>query len=158
MLVNKLGFGNMDFRKKVKMRIGFSALFFVLGALTVGIVLSVDPFTSELTHDMSFASGFYFGLGFGLMGAGIATIIKNVRYLKNTEKFKAAEIANNDERNRYIANRTWSISAFIMISLTYLAVIIAGIYDTVIFSTLLAVLGVFGLVLLIVQIVLKKLY
>jgi len=158
MLVDKLGFGNMDFRKKVKLRIYFSALLIVLGALAVGIVLSFEPFAADIAHDKSFTQGFYFGMGFGLIGAGIATIIKNMRYLKSAEKFKAAEIAAKDERNRYIANRTWSISAFIMLFLIYMAVIIAGMYNMLVFSTLLAVLGAYGLILLIVHIILKKMY
>ena len=158
MLINKLGFGNMDFGKRVKMRIWGSAVLIVLGALAVGIVLFLESLGAEYSHDTSFALGFYLGLGLGLIGAGSTTIIKNVRYLKNTDKFKAAEIAYKDERNRFISNKTWSVSAFTMLVLIYLAVIISGIYDIVVFRTLLAVLGVFGLVLLIVNTVLKKIY
>jgi peptidoglycan/LPS O-acetylase OafA/YrhL len=152
MLVNKLGFENMEFGKKVKLRIWFSAVLIVLGALTVGAIFYYGLIGAD------FSSGFYFGLGFGLICAGIATIIKNMIYLKNAEKFKAAEIAYKDERNRYISNKTWSVSALIMLFLIYLAVVIAGSYNMMVFFTLLAVLGVFGLVLLIVQTVLKKIY
>ena len=158
MLINKLGYGNMDFGKRVKMRIWGSVLLIVLGALAVGIVLFLEPLSTEYSHDMSFVLGFYFGLGFGLIGAGTATIIKNTRYLKSTDKFKAAEIAYKDERNRFISNKTLSVSALTMLILTYLAVIISGIYNIVIFRTLLAVLGVFGLVLLTVSTILKKMY
>jgi hypothetical protein len=142
----------MDFRKKVNMRIWFSVLLILLGAVSIGIVYFFGLFGT------SFRAGFYFGLGAGLIGAGTATIIRNVIYLKNASKFKAAEIADKDERNRFIINRTWSLSAAIMLFLIYMAVIVGGILDITIFFTLLAVLGAFVLVLLIVQIVLKKLY
>ena len=158
MLINKLGFGNMDFGKRVKMRIWGSALLIVLGALAVGIVLFLEPLSTEYSHDMSFVLGFYFGSGLGFIAAGTATIIKNTIYLKSTAKFKAAEIAYKDERNRFISNKTWSVSAFTMLALTYLAVIISGIYDIVVLRTLIAVLGVFGLTLLVVNTVLKKIY
>ena len=152
MFVNKLSFGNMDFRRKVTLRIWVSALLVLLGAVTIGIVYFFGLFGA------SFSAGFYFGLGCGLIGAGVATIIKNATYLKSANKFKAAETADKDERNRFIKNRTWSLSAVIMLFVVYLAVIISGIFDIVVFCTLLAVLAVFGLVLLIVQTVLKKLY
>ena len=155
MLVNKLGFGKMDFRKKVKTRIWLSALLIVLGALSAGVVLFAGTFG---WHGLAFTNGFYLGLGFGLMAAGLVTILKNVRYLKNAEKFKVAEIADQDERNRFVSNRTWSLSAAIMLCLVYLAVIIAGMCNIVVFKTLLIVLGAFALVLLIVHIILKKIY
>ncbi|MCL1906219.1 MAG: hypothetical protein FWG06_04360 [Clostridiales bacterium] len=158
MLVNKLGSGNMDFGKKVKMRIWGSAVLIVLGAITAGIVLFLEPLSAEYSNDASFLLGFYFGLGFGLIGAGTATIIKNTRYLKNADKFKAAEIAYKDERNRFISNKTWSVSALAMLVLIYLAVIISGVYNMMVFRTLLMVLGVFGLVLLIVNTTLKRIY
>jgi uncharacterized membrane protein HdeD (DUF308 family) len=158
MLINELSFGNMDFRKKVKMRIWLSVLLIILGALTAGIVLCFEPFSAEYSHDTSFVLGFYFGMGFGLIGAGAATLVKNARYLKNADKFKVAEIAHLDERNRFIANKTWSVAALIMLFLIYLATIIAGIYDIVVFRTLLTVLGAFFLVLLAVKIALKKMY
>jgi len=152
MLINKLGYKNTEFRKKIKLRIWFSAALIVLGALTVSAVYYFGLFGKDFT------SGFYFGLGFGLMGAGIATILKNLRYLKNADRFKAAETADQDERNRYITSRTWSVSAFIMLVLIYIAIIITGIYNVVVFSTLLVVLGAFFLVLLIVKTTLKKIY
>ena len=152
MLVNKLGFSNMDFRKKVKLRIWISAVLIVLGAISVGTV-----FYLGLVGE-GFIAGFYFGLGFGLIGAGIATIIRNMIYLKNADKFKAAETIYRDERNRFIANKTWSLTALIMLFLLYAAVIVAGVYNIVVFGALLAVLGAFGLVLLVVQIILKKMY
>ena len=49
-----------------------------------------------------YSSGYYVGLGCGLIAAAIITIIKNLRLLKNKEDLKQREIYESDERNRMI--------------------------------------------------------
>jgi len=159
MVLGNFTAGGNNFRKKIMIRIWLSALIAVLGAITLGIIYSNNLFQSdEIGHLDNFTRGFYFGMGFGLVGAGIATIIKSVMYLKNKEKYKAAEIQDKDERNRFIGLKTGTLSAFIMFFTIYAATIVSGIYNVVVFCTLLSVLGAFAVVMFIVSIVLKKIY
>ena len=96
-------------------------------------------------------------MGFGVIVAGVITIINNVRLLKNPEKLKEREIYESDERNKMIGLKTWSYAGYAMFILLYIAQMVAGAFNVMVMNTLLAVLGVFALCLFFSRVILSKL-
>ena len=151
---------SISFRKKVKLRIWLSFLIALLGFATIGIFVlaNIVDFASigKTEHMRGFLDGFYTGMGGGLIGAGIVTAVKNIRLLKNPEKFKIAEIAESDERERFIIHKTFTAAAFITFVLLLVSTIIAGLYNPTVFVTLLCAFGAFVFVLMLSYIVIRK--
>ena len=156
--------GNAHISKKpfdhyVKTKIWLGGLIALTGVVTFILMIGsmYGVFTNVITSNSeSFASGFYTGIGGGLAGAGIATVIKYARLLRNPQKFKMAEIEYHDERNRYIISRTFSLTTFISLFTLLLAVIVFGLIDHGIFITLLFTLGVYAMILFITYIIVSK--
>ena len=99
--------------KKIKNRIIYSVCLVVLGV--VSAVLGVLGVGSFLPIEMSeYIGGFYTGTGTGLIVAGIITIIRNVRILKDEKLLKEKDIFENDERNKLIGLKTWSYTGYAM--------------------------------------------
>lgn len=154
MLISRINFSNTSYKNKVIIKNFISIGIVLLGiaSLTLSICMKMGIINS--IND--FSNGFYTGTGGGLIGAGIATIIKNVILLRNEEKLKKAEIESNDERNKLIGQKTLSISAIIGFFIIYICLIISGFYNEVVFSTLLCCLGGIGLIAFVVYIILNK--
>lgn len=142
----------MCIEKKIKIRITYCIVLIVLGVVS----LYVGNFVPLNSGDAEYSAGYYTGLGFGVIAAGVITIIKNVRLLKNQEKLKEREIYESDERNRMIGLKTWSYAGYAMFILLYIAQMVAGVFNVVVMNTLLAVLGLFALCLFISRVVLSK--
>lgn len=140
-----------DFEKRCKNRITLGIFFAVLGLITLLLapvsrqfpVLYLEP-----GHD-TFVPGFYNGLGFGLLAAGIMTVVRNRRYLTNPQLKKSREIYETDERNRMLGLRCWAYAGYSMFLALYIGVIISGFISITAMKVLLAVAAVFSLLLLI---------
>ena len=98
----------INFEKRCRSRIITGILFALLGAAALGMafiskshvfVLYLEPGYRE------YIPGFYGGTGVGLMAAGIITVMRNMRYLKDPELRKARKIYETDERNRLLGLR-----------------------------------------------------
>jgi len=161
MLVNEIS--GMDFKKKLQITIVLSVLLIILGIASTMLVCfdKIGAPETDLIDDLNtfeFTQGFYIGTGLGLICAGLVTLIKNVLCLKNKENFKIAETAYNDERNKFIKNKMWSISGIVMLFALYIALLISGLFNIIVLKTLVIVLGTFGIIILITKIVLNKIY
>lgn len=141
----KSGFGNTSFRKVLKIQMWVGALIIFVGLKCFLLVLlnqvgTLESITSNFgIHlvNLSFMEGFYTGFGCALMGAGIALIARNLRLIKNEEKYKRAEIGFLDERNRFIKSATLSTTSSIFIVGLAFAIVVAGMFNSVVFVTLL---------------------
>jgi uncharacterized membrane protein len=143
----------ISFEKKVKLSIIIGSFLFVLGVVIVCLAFA---FQNYFIND--FMSGFYFGTGGGLGGAGLAIAIYYLRLTKNQEKYKKREIADADERNRFIVTKSGYISFFLIMLLVYKAAIIAGFFNIFVFITLLCVLVLMIIVFLLTHLILRALY
>lgn len=144
---------NMSIEKKIKIRIIYCIVLIVLGVVS----LYVGNFVPLNTGDAEYSAGYYTGLGFGVIVAGVITIIKNVRLLKNPEKLKEREIYESDERNKMIGLKTWSYAGYAMFIFLYIAQMVAGVFNVLVMNTLLAVLALFALCLFFSRVILSKL-
>lgn len=149
---------NINFDKRCKTRIVLGILFAVLGAAAVALsfmapnlpVLFLEPgYRDSIT-------GFYLGTGCGLIGAGIMTAIKNIRYLKNPELKKKQKIYETDERNRMIGLRCWAYAGYTVMVGLYIGILVGGFISLTVLRTLLAVLGIYAAILLVFKILLQK--
>lgn len=155
MRIGNTGLFNMPFRKKVKFRLWFAIAITVAGFILLASTW-LGVFGDRINDE--FVSGFYSGLGGGLMGGGIATIIKNRRMLNNPGRFNAAEIAEKDERTIFVTNKTYVATTYIVSMLVFAGVIISMLFNRTVAMTLLSVLGVFGVVFTTSYFIIKKRY
>lgn len=159
MILGNAHISKKPFDKYVKNKIWIGGLLALVGIATFILMLCKmnGVFSNIITeHHTSFANGFYTGIGGGLAGAGLATMFRFGRLLRNPEKYKIAEIEYHDERNRYIISRTFSLTTFISLFTLLAAVIVFGLIDFTIFVTLLCALAVYAVILLITYIVVSK--
>lgn len=144
---------NMRIEKKIKIRIIYCIVLIILGVIS----LYVGKFVPLNSGDAEYSAGYYTGLGFGVIAAGVITIIKNVKLLKNQEKLKEREIYESDERNKMIGLKTWSYAGYAMFILLYIAQMVAGVFNVLVMNTLLATLALFALCLFVSRVILSKL-
>lgn len=138
--------------KRIKNRIIYSVCLIVLGAISA--VLGAGGF---LPLEMSdYVSGFYTGVGSGLIVAGIITIIRNVRVLKDEKLLKEKEIYENDERNKMIGLKTWSYTGYAMLIILYVGLLVAGFIGEMVLNTVLVIIGVYALCLFFAGLYCKK--
>lgn len=91
----------------------------------------------------------YVVTGLALIAAGVMSVMKNLRCLKDENLLKERALVENDERNRMMGLRCWSYTGYTMFLLLYIGVLVSGFFNEIVMRTLLAVIGVFALVLLI---------
>ena len=160
MLLNNLFIDSpINFEKKCKTRITASCFLMALGVITIALsFLAGDqiPVLYMAADHYDFIPGFYMGTGFGLLFAAIATIIKNVRYLKKPDLKKEREIYETDERNRMLGLRSMAYAGYAMLVILYIGILVSGFISIIILKTLLVILAVYVLVLFIFRMILQK--
>ena len=160
MLLNNLFIDSpINYEKKCKTRITASCCLMALGVITIALsFLAGDqvPVLYMAADHYDFIPGFYMGTGFGLLFAAIATIIKNVRYLKKPDLKKEREIYETDERNRMLGLRSWAYAGYAMLFILYIGILVSGFISIIILKTLLVILAVYVLVLFIFRMILQK--
>lgn len=138
--------------QKIKKKIAYSVTLIVLGAITLVLGLgSVVPV--EMSDNIS---GFYIGVGSGLIAASIITIIRNIRTLKNPEKLKEKEIYDNDERNKMIGLKCWSYAGYAMFLILYAGMLVAGFIGEWVLCTFLVIMGLYALCLFLAKLYCEK--
>ncbi|MBS6646614.1 MAG: hypothetical protein KH366_23850 [Clostridiaceae bacterium] len=149
---------NIDFDKRCRSRIMIGALFAALGAVAVVLSFASDylPVMYLEPGYRESISAFYIGTGCGLIGAGIMTVINNIRYLKKPELKKKRKIYETDERNRMIGLRCWAYTGYTMMLGLYIGILAGGFISLTVLKTLLAVLAVYAVILGIFKIILQR--
>ena len=154
MMLNNFVSGTpMEFTKRCRLRAICSIGFIILGAaaLVVSFLYGNQlPVLGEITADeQDFARGFYTGIGFGVIAAGLVTLIKNIRFLKNADLRKKRALYEDDERNRMIGTKCWAYAGYTLFLCLYVGILAAGFFNMTVLKVLLAVFGVYGGLLLI---------
>lgn len=149
----------INFEKRCRSRIITGILFALLGAAALGMafiskshvfVLYLEPGYRE------YIPGFYGGTGVGLMAAGIITVMRNMRYLKDPELRKARKIYETDERNRLLGLRCWAYTGYTVMILLYIGILVSGFISLTVSRTLMAVIACYGVILVIFRRMLQK--
>jgi len=148
-----LGSSKKSIEEKVKFRILLSVALIVLGMAS--IIISII-FEHSIPSD--FFRGFYAGTGGGLIGAGVIMLAMNIVLLKNKEKLKKTEIEENDERNKFLWSKASSLSFLITFFSLYGGLLIAGIFNIVVFYTILCLAAAMFFIFLVTFLVVRKIY
>jgi hypothetical protein len=128
--------------------IGMKCLLIVL-LDQVGCLQSLTSQFGIVLVNLSFMKGFYTGFGCALIVVGAAMIIRNALLPRNGEKFRKAEINYLDERNRFIKSATLNTTSYVFMIVLAFAIVISGMFNSVVFVTLLGAFIVYLMILLI---------
>lgn len=74
--------------------------------IIIGVILFVLALMQIIDQSM------WAGIGGGLIGAGAAMLIRNIKYITNEEYKEKIDIQNNDERNKFLANKAWAWAGY----------------------------------------------
>ena len=154
MWLNQLFIENpIDFEKRCRNRIVYGICFILLGAAAIGLSFAVRNHAMVMYLEQGykdFMPGFYSGTGFGLAAAGVISIMRNLKYLRNPELKEKRRIYETDERNRMLGLRCWAYTGYTMMISLYIGILISGFISMTVTKTLISV-AVFFAVLLLVQ-------
>jgi hypothetical protein len=162
----KSNLGGMPYRKALKIKIGVSMVLILVGLKCLLLVLlnqvgDLQSLTSTFGIDLvnlDFMQGFYSGFGCGLIVVGIVYIVRTVTLLKNEEKYKKAEIEYMDERNRFIRSLTFNTTSAIFLVALSFGIVISGMFNSIVFVTLLGTFAIYLLLLLSTFLVFRSKY
>ena len=90
----------------------YLSLFWIL----VGIALFV-------CSAMGWIDSYWSGMGGGFLGVGIVQLARHIRYRKDEEYREKVDVANGDERNRYIAGKAWAWAGYLFVLVSGVATI-----------------------------------
>lgn len=96
-------------------RMILSIFWIVLGGILVGCNIA------------GLISDYWCGMGGGLIGAGIVQTIRNLRYLRDPEYREKWDTTNQDERNRFLANKAWAWAGYLYVLAGAVATIVLQI-------------------------------
>ena len=119
--------------KSVKINLFMSVILLVVGAILIarGIVLKFPDGYTESS---------LFGLGCGLISAGIVSTIGSIRMLRNPSKVEEVEINKKDERNVLIREKTnskvYSIFVYIECFIVIISMLLGKREISLLFSVL----------------------
>ena len=97
---------------KSNRRMILSVVWIVLGASLLGCNLA------------GLLSDYWGGLGGGLLGVGVFQAVRNVRYLRNPEYREKVDTTNQDERNKFLANKAWAWAGYLFVMIAAVATIV----------------------------------
>lgn len=149
----------IDFEKRCRNRIAVGCLLGGLGLVSAALSFAAGgglPVPYLDPGQLDFITSFYRGTGIGLIVAGLAVVVKNVRYLKNPELKKRREVYETDERNRLLGLRCWAYTGYAALIMLYLAILISGFISMTVLRTLLAVAAAYVVILLVFRALLQR--
>lgn len=136
-----------DYRAVLKGRCVLFAVFIALGFTTLAVSLFLAIF-DVLDSSISYAIGFYAGVGIGVAVACLVGLISTRRLMKNEQKMRLEFIKETDEREKEVTLRAASATALALIAVAYVAMMVTVVLNRTVFYTLLAVAVVFFVVFL----------
>lgn len=72
---------------------------------------------------MGWIDTYWSGMGGGLLAVGIIQTVRHIRYRKNEDYREKVDVANNDERNRYLTGKAWAWAGYLFVLISGVATI-----------------------------------
>ena len=82
--------------------------------IVVGIVLSICSI-------FNLVDAYWSGMGTALLAVGILQLVRFIRYKRDPEYKEAVDTSTQDERNRYIAMKSWSCAGYFFVIIAAIA-------------------------------------
>lgn len=122
---------NQDYKEVVKRKIKLFVIIFILGLIMTLIaignaIFNVIPVQERITI-------LYSGIGAGLIGASVVILFRYKKLLKNESALKEERLKTLDERNILISQMAAKSAAMFLILVSYIAMLIGGLFSEVIF-------------------------
>ncbi len=102
----------------------YLSLFWVL----LGVVLFI-------CGAMELVDSYWSGMGVGLLGAGVVQLIRHIRYHKDEDYREKVDVANNDERNRFLTGRAWAWAGYLFVLVSAVGIIVFKIMGLDVWGT-----------------------
>ena len=96
----------------INRRIIFNIFWMVLGGVLIGCNVA------------GLVGDYWCGFGAGLLGVGVVQTIRNIRYLRSAEYREKVNTTNQDERNRFLANKAWAWAGYLYVLVAAVATIV----------------------------------
>ena len=132
MFIRLIVAGSGDFKQVLRRRCILYGIMAAAGLLTLAVSLAG---TALGLLEEDFLSGFYAGIGGGLLAGGLYALINTRRTLKNPARLRAAEVKETDERNREVSLRALSATAWILLVVFYAVLLVSVFFSRVVFWT-----------------------
>jgi hypothetical protein len=123
-----------EYKSILKRRLILIGIILILGIIT--IIFSFLFSFGEDPHLSDFLSGVYCGVGGAVTVGSIINIVKIIHILKDEKKIKLKRIEEQDERNQMIAQKAMNTGGNIVLIITYIGLLVSGIFNIVVFWTL----------------------
>ncbi|MCH5350185.1 MAG: hypothetical protein J1E40_12730 [Oscillospiraceae bacterium] len=130
--------------EKFKKQIRAKMIFYIGFAVLMGVTYTVIYFI--LDDKLTFAAGYSFGFCFGVIAAAVVLAIRCGLAFKDPERLKKLYIAETDERNRLIREKTTSGSFTLSALIFGFAASVAAFFSETVTSVLAAVILVMAAV------------
>jgi hypothetical protein len=120
------------YRKTIKQRIGFAALYCAAVLAVIGLGL----FRPGDAHVSDYIAGMSLGMCLGIAFVAIFYMVMMARALRNDERLKKLYISETDERLMLIRTQAGGTSIVFSIAGLLLGALVAGYYSAEVFFTL----------------------
>lgn len=129
------------YRQKIRRRvIALVVLFSTFTCLAVMLQAYFKVFAPNGTPEQDFLSGFRLGVFFALDAELVFIVILNLITLRSEKRLKKEWIRENDERTKAISGKSSQTTCIAMLILLGVGSVVAGFFNTIVFTTLLIVL------------------
>lgn len=156
-----LGIGNTattneEYKVVIKRKMIGNVLVMVLGLCTLGFEIAAQ--FGDWLSISEYMHGVYTGIGTAFVVISLILLRRGYKTLHNEEKLKKARLEGTDERNLYIQSKSIQYAGIITFFCAYLVMLLAGIYNEIVFHCFYGVVMFFAIVhIIIVKILQKKL-
>ena len=72
---------------------------------------------------LGMVDSYWSGMGGGFLGVGIVQLIRHIRYRKNEDYREKVDVANSDERNRFLTGKAWAWAGYLFVLISGVATI-----------------------------------
>jgi len=139
-----------DYKKVLRKRISLCYVILALGLIT--LVFTGLFSMGKYDYLPDFLSGFYTGIGFALISISLVTMFKIRNIMKDEKKLKEKKLKEQDERNQLIALKSLYSAGITLIIIAYIALLVSGIFNLVVFWTLFIVIQIYVIAFLIMKV------
>ena len=72
---------------------------------------------------LGMVDSYWSGMGGGFLVVGIIQLIRHIRYRKNEDYREKVDVANSDERNRFLTGKAWAWAGYLFVLISGVATI-----------------------------------